>query len=684
MTDTAYTKLLDALRGHGSTIKEAGTRAQAQCPGHADSAPSLSVTDTETRVLIHCHAGCDRHTVLDTLGLGDRDLYDRDRVDYRYPGGRIKHRNTRTKRFHQSGDTKNANLYRADQLGDAKTVYLVEGEEDVHAIESLGGTAVSAPSTSGQDKYDYTPLRGRNVVVVRDKDATGRKHAERVAGILDGIAASVGIAEAKVGKDASDHVAAGHSLDDLVVHSTPPTRTATPQQSWSGAVPGVARLRYILAGVGDEVRDRGLVGEERIAKILYLVFTSRLLDKQVSAGVKGHSASGKSYTVELVTKFFPPEAFLEFTAMSERALIYSPEQFAHRCIVVYELTALREGVEDDLTSYFIRTLLSEGRLVYDVTIKDRDGQFTTRKIIKEGPTNLVFTTTKTKVHAENETRILSLNTDDSTAQTARVLRELADENGCGTNLDEWVDLQRWLASDAAEHRVTIPYARVLAELVPPIAVRLRRDFASVLALVRAHAMLHQATRERDEHGRIVATVEDYEVVRGLVADIVTEGLGATVSPTVRDTVAVVAKRAEGEGVMVRVVAADLGIDKSNAGRRLRLAADGGYVRNLEDKRGRPARWVIGDPLPDEVVVLPTATQLATPGALVDLECCGVAAVSEEGSAKGNGHRSGYLVDPPEAIVPGGPGRCDECGFHTETQGHRDGCGANETNERNSR
>ena len=147
-------------------------------------------------------------------------------------------------------------------------------------------------------------------------------------------------------------------------------------------------MRRILDAVADEVRSRGLVGEERLAQTLYLVFTSRLLDKQVSAGVKGHSASGKSYTVETVTRFFPPEAYLEFTAMSERALVYSTEEYAHRTLVVYEVTALREGVEDDMTSYFVRSLLSEGRIVYPVTVRDKDGGFTTKKIIKEGPTNL--------------------------------------------------------------------------------------------------------------------------------------------------------------------------------------------------------------------------------------------------------------------------------------------------------
>ena len=59
--------------------------------------------------------------------------------------------------------------------------------------------------------------------------------------------------------------------------------------------------------------------------------------------------------------------------MSERALVYSPEQYSHRTLIVYEVVALREGVEDDMTSYFVRSLLSEGRINYPVTVRDKDG-----------------------------------------------------------------------------------------------------------------------------------------------------------------------------------------------------------------------------------------------------------------------------------------------------------------------
>jgi hypothetical protein len=261
-----------------------------------------------------------------------------------------------------------------------------------------------------------------------------------------------------------------------------------------------------------------------------------------------------------------------------------------------------------------------------VTVRGKDGDFTTKKITKHGPTNLIFTTTKTRVHAENETRILSLATDDSREQTARVLVALASESGDDGDLEQWRDLQDWLAT--AEHRVTIPYAARLAELVPPAAVRMRRDFGSLLALIRAHALLHQASRERDNAGRVIAALDDYAVVRGLVGDIIAEGVGATVPETVRETVDAVAALASDEGVMGRDIADRLRLDKSNVSRRLRVAADGGYLRNLEDKRGRPGRWVIGDPLPESVDLLPDPAQLAPDGTAADQGGCGVVPKSE--------------------------------------------------------
>ena len=72
--------------------------------------------------------------------------------------------------------------------------------------------------------------------------------------------------------------------------------------------------------------------------------------------------------------------------------------------------------------------------------------------------------------------------------------------------------------------------------MPPVAVRLRRDFKTVLMLVRAHALLHQASRQKDEEGRVIAEIEDYKAVRELVADLVAVGVDATVKPEIREVV----------------------------------------------------------------------------------------------------------------------------------------------------
>jgi hypothetical protein len=157
------------------------------------------------------------------------------------------------------------------------------------------------------------------------------------------------------------------------------------------------------------------------------------------------------------------------------------------------------------------------------------------------------------------------------------------------DLGPWLALQDWL--ETGERQVTVPYAKRLAMAIPPVAVRLRRDFSTILGLIRAHALLHRARRETDDRGRIVATIEDYAVVRELMLGLISDGVGATVRPETRETVGAVAELLEThpDGVRQRAVAELLGLDKGATSRRVRVALDGGYIVNLEERRGRPHR-----------------------------------------------------------------------------------------------
>ena len=336
-------------------------------------------------------------------------------------------------------------------------------------------------------------------------------------------------------------------FDRITLRRTPILRTVTPlpdmhtctPPGWARTDQDILRRMVVCTRV-----CMGLIGENRAAKLTYLALTSRLLGEPVNIAVKGLSSSGKSYTVECVIRLFPPEAVYTMTAMSERALIYLDEPLEHRTVVLFEAVALRENREKadgDMAAYIIRSLLSEGRIEYPVVIRDEDGHLHTEKLVKEGPTNLITTTTAVSLHGENETRLLSVPSNDSKEQTRAVMITSAEEKKrADADLADWHDLQRWLAADGRRD-VVIPYAGCVAWQIPPDAVRLRRDWNAVRSLIRAHALIHQLNRDTDGQGRVVAALEDYTAVRSLTGDLIAEAIGATVRPTVRETVGAVAE-----------------------------------------------------------------------------------------------------------------------------------------------
>jgi hypothetical protein len=134
----------------------------------------------------------------------------------------------------------------------------------------------------------------------------------------------------------------------------------------------------------------------------------------------------------------------------------------------------------------------------------------------------------------------------------------------------------------------------------------------VLSLIKAHAILHQATRDRDGDGRVVATLADYSRVRELVSGLIADGVEATVPKTVRETVEAVDNVIDGWGedhATNKAVAEELEIDKAAASRRVRTAIGRGYLKNLEARKGHPARLVLAESMPEDQEILPAAEEL---------------------------------------------------------------------------
>lgn len=359
-------------------------------------------------------------------------------------------------------------LWRLEKVREAGYAVLVEGESDAQTLWYRGIPALGIPGSSTFRSEWSERLEGvEKVYAVIEPDHGGEKLWERLA--------------ASPLRERLYRVELGDAKDVSELYLTDPDCFKEKLESalegaaaWLDIAESETRERRreafaeserlagepdILGKFAGELAASGVAGESRLAKLLYLAVTSRLLRKPVSVVVKGPSSGGKSYLVEKVLGFMPESAFYALTAMSEHALAYSTEPLSHRHLVIYEAA----GLNSDFQSYLIRSLLSEGRVRYETVEKTSEG-LVPRLIEREGPTGLLITTTLTKLHPENETRMLSLTVADSRSQTRDVLARLASEDGdYSPDKGSWYALQNWIAT--GECRVSIPYAGMLSELV---------------------------------------------------------------------------------------------------------------------------------------------------------------------------------------------------------------------------
>ena len=176
----------------------------------------------------------------------------------------------------------------------------------------------------------------------------------------------------------------------------------------------------------------------------------------------------------------------------------------------------------------------------------------------------------------------------------------------GDRSDTFVEAQRWIAQSGI-HAIVVPFADAFLPFLPKGSPSIQRSFPLLLSAIKACAMLHQRQRELDDQGRVIATLDDYEMVVPLLDDCFKLLASGGLTPAVRRVVeAVVA----GEEISLSSLAKRLDRAKSTVSEQVHQAIEGGWLGNLECQKGLPSRLVRKDPLPDgNVSGLPSVDQL---------------------------------------------------------------------------
>jgi hypothetical protein len=596
---------------------------------------SESVLNTIPNSLQHCNSGCCLKDYARYKGIPAKFLKELGLRDNKYGGmtsllipykgesgqeTAIRYRTNLTGddrfRWKQGAHLSMYGLWKLPKITSDEFIMLVEGESDCHTLWYHGIPALGLPgATNFNDTRDAIYLkRFETVYAVIEPDKGGEtlKNALKNSSILNQVkVVNFGKHKDPSGLYLSSPKAFKKRLERKFRKAVPLNKIlseeaiAERKKAWTNCKE-IAKSDNILKLLEDDLSKLGVVGEDKLSKAIYLALTTRFFEMPVSIVVKGSSSTGKSFVEEKVVSFFPPRAYYKLTASSEKSMIYSGESYKNRFVIHFEAGGIKKGFQD----YIYRTLMTEGCIKYEVTEQNKEGKFGARTIEKEGPTGFITTTTKISLHNENETRYLSFQSDDSTKQTRSILLDLAKkrtQKGRHEKIDisRWHDFHVWL--EHKEHRVTIPFAQTLSSLIDAKAPRIRRDFTKILNLISAHALIHQWNRKKLSNGSIKANFEDYKAVYKLTADVVSAGVDSVIPKTVRRAVKVV-KKLKKDNPRHPITLTDIGnllhIHRSSAMRHVETGIHLGYLKNEEEKPGAPAKIVLGEPLPDDVGVLP--------------------------------------------------------------------------------
>ncbi len=359
-----------------------------------------------------------------------------------------------------------------------------------------------------------------------------------------------------------------------------------------------------LALVKTALRRLGYGGSRRPALVVYLAATSRLLEMRPGAMpvhllVLGVPSAGKSYTINLVLRLLPEETWHVIEAGSPRVLIYDRADLRHRVVIFAESDSLPAG-EDNPAASALRSLLQEHRLRYQVTVRDREtGLFVVLEIDRPGPSVLITTAIK-PLGGQLGSRVYDLEIPEDIERIRQALAMQAEIELHGTTPPDpaLIAYQAYLQA-LAPWDVVIPFAAVLNHEIGRslAAQRILRDSARLFSMIKAVTILRHRHRQRDQQGRLMATLEDYETVYTLVNQIYEDSVTGA-SKSTRYVVKAVKTLHRAAPVSVTQIAQKLGITAMSASRRVKAALKAGWLVNEEERRGHPFRLKVGEKLPE--------------------------------------------------------------------------------------
>lgn len=332
-----------------------------------------------------------------------------------------------------------------------------------------------------------------------------------------------------------------------------------------------------------DIQMAGLVNERRNALATWIIGTSRLRRKPLNEIVKGVSSAGKNHLVKTVFKFFPRDAVVRASSLSERAIQYAGKSLKHKIFYLDELTRMNHP---------LRQLISEGRTIHKVT-EMHGKERVLVEYVTEGPVCGITTTTENALKIDDETRNFSLWINESYDQTKAISKALVSRELqvlSPARLAIWHEVQHRVAK-ISDVSVSTPlwFEDIVEKILPYGDVRIRRYWPAFLEACKVITLIRAATQtEKELQDGVTVKFQDFATAVCIFDKVIGESLtraGRDEDMATADTVDRISRRL-GQGVAAEDLVGEPGIRSlDRAYRLLRRANQAGtiYWSNLPGK-----------------------------------------------------------------------------------------------------
>jgi hypothetical protein len=418
----------------------------------------------------------------------------------------------------------------------SETVYVTEGEKAADAGRKIGLlTTTSSHGVDSPGNTDWSPLKGKNIIILPDNDGPGRRYARSVAKLLKGTAASIKIVELPGLPESGDLV----EFTDPFTGRTPEKAKAEIEHLAAETpieFPPVDTSQFKPMTVTELTQILGLtIKQDETNKVItFLCELSAFTDSaQFNISFNAPSSTGKSYIPLEIAGLFPAEDVVSIGYCSPTAFfhdwgVFIREERGYRVDLSRKILIFLDQPHTLLLQH-LRPLLSHDKKEISLKITDKSQKYglKTKNIFLIGFPSVIFCTAGLQLDEQEATRFLLLSPQMSQeklqeAVRAKILRE--------SDIEKYRD---WLDSDptrqALKNRIqAVKEAGITDVKIPSpdkIEERFRekhkhlkprdtRDIGRILSLVKSLTLLNLFFRERSETV-IFATEEDVDAAFAL-------------------------------------------------------------------------------------------------------------------------------------------------------------------------